>query len=227
MDPSNAWFGPGGRQTDSPVDFVPRADVFNTSTEYVVHVSLPGAKKSDVSVDYDPEESTLRLSGVIHRPEFSEELHNAMVIEERNHEVGVFGRNITLGTREAPAVIDNENISAKFVDGILVVRLPKNQSKHAQFQKKVYLEDDSHAHHGGDSVEKEPEPESSYVNEKHASVIEVEDETDTMHVDSETEPGDLLREAEDHSSYTPSHDSEEEDLYDIVKSKDNIKVDVE
>ncbi|CRG89390.1 hypothetical protein PISL3812_06426 [Talaromyces islandicus] len=228
MDPAHAWFGPGGRhQTDSPVDFVPRADVFNTAAEYVVHVSLPGANKSDVSVDYDPEESTLRLSGVIHRPEFSEELHRAMVIEERNHEVGVFGRNIPLGTREAPAVIDNENISAKFVDGILVVRLPKNQSKATQFQKKVYLEDDAHAHHSDDNVEKETQPYTSEINEKHASVIEVEDETDTMHVDSETESGDLLREVEEHSSYTPSHDSEEEDLYDIVKSKDNIKVDVE
>jgi HSP20 family protein len=226
MDPANAWFGPrdgrGRHQSDNPVDFVPRADVFNAPTEYVVHVSLPGANKADVSVDYDPEESTLRLSGVIHRPEFSEELHRAIVIEERQYEVGVFERNIPLGTREAPASIDNEKISAKFVDGILVVRLPKNQNNPVQFHKKVYIEGD-----GSDNVEKEAEPETSYVNEKHASVLDVADETDTMHLDTDTEPGDLLKEVDEHSSYTPSHDSEEEDLYDIVKSKDNIKVNVE
>lgn len=212
-------------QTDSPVDFVPRADVFNSPTEYVVHVSLPGASKTDVSVEYDSEESTLRLSGIVQRPDFSEDLHRGMVIEERNNEVGVFGRNIPLGTREAPASVDNENISAKFVDGVLIVRLPKSQSTPAQFQKKVYLE--RHAQLSGDNIEKETEPDTSQVNEKHASVVEVEDETGTMHVDSETEPGDLLKEVEEHSSYTPSHDSEEEDLYEIVKSKENIKVDVQ
>lgn len=221
MDPAHMPFGPWpgsaprrSHQSDNPVDFVPRADVFNTPTEYVVHASLPGAKKADVSVDYDSEESTLRLSGVIHRPEFSEELHRAMVSEERASEIGVFERNIPLGTHGRPASVDVEHISAKFVDGVLVVRLPKTQSDPAQTQKKIYIDNDG-------NLDSDDEVAQS-LNEKHASVQEIQDETDTMHVDTETETGDLLTEAEEHS-YTPSHDSEEEELYDMVKSKDTIK----
>lgn len=178
------------------IDFIPRADVFNTAAEYVIHVSLPGAQKSDVSVDYDAQESTLRLSGVIHRPEFSEELHGAMVVDERRREVGVFERNINLATYDSQSVnVDEEKLSAKLVDGVLIVRLPKidGQEKSGQ-NKKVVINEDTD--------------------------MPLEKEMDEMNINSETEAGDLLQ--EEKAVYTPSHVSEE----DAEEAADYVKVDV-
>ncbi|OKL63825.1 hypothetical protein UA08_01091 [Talaromyces atroroseus] len=192
---------------DSQIDFVPRADVFDTATDYVVHVSLPGAQKSDVSIDYNAQESTLRLAGVIHRPEFNEELHEAMILDERRREVGVFERSIKLDTRDRQSVnVDQENISAKLANGVLIVRLPKGQPQAQGGNKKIIINEDADAA----PLEEKRDVESTTQNEKHASVAEVEDELDSMHVDSETEAGDLLQEV-DEKIYTPSHASEEED----------------
>lgn len=34
-------------------EFSPAVDVFDTPTTYVLHVSLPGAKKEDIGINYD------------------------------------------------------------------------------------------------------------------------------------------------------------------------------
>lgn len=106
-------------------DFEPRGDIFNTASEYVVHLSLPGAKKSDVGVDWDGENSVLKISGVVHRPGADEELLSTLVVDQRKREVGVFEKNIRLGTRRDPASIDIKGISAKMIDGILIIKVPK------------------------------------------------------------------------------------------------------
>lgn len=126
--------------TPEGVDFVPSVDVFDTPTSYIVHVSLPGAKKDDLSIDYDPEESVLRLAGVVYRPGISEDLHQALALEERAHEVGVFEREVRLGTHEAPAAISIHEITAKLEDGVLNVTLPKTDPE-PELKKKVVVED--------------------------------------------------------------------------------------
>lgn len=192
--------------SDAQVDFTPRADVFDTPAEYVVQVSLPGAQKPDISVDYDAGESVLRLAGVVYRPGVTEELHNALVVDERRREVGVFERNIKLGTRGEPAqAVDQDQISAKLADGILVVRLPK-----------VHVE----------RLRKRVSVETFYdeKNSKRASVDDEIDESDAMHVDSATETGDLLEEAEtEDGPHTPSHGSDGES----DDGREYVQVDVE
>jgi HSP20 family protein len=113
----------GNANADS--DFEPRGDIFDTASEYIVHLSLPGAKKSDVGVDWDGENSILRIAGVVHRPGADEELLSKLVVDQRKREVGVFEKNIRLGTRRDPASIDIGGISAKMMDGVLVVKVPK------------------------------------------------------------------------------------------------------
>ncbi|KAJ6120888.1 hypothetical protein N7523_005168 [Penicillium sp. IBT 18751x] len=132
-----------GFPVDTPekdVDFVPSVDVFDTPTDYIMHVSLPGAKKNDLSIDYDAEESVLRLAGIVYRPGMSEELHQALAMEERSREVGVFEREIRLGTREAPAFVSVDEITAKLEDGILTVIVPKIKSE-TESKKKIIVED--------------------------------------------------------------------------------------
>lgn len=126
--------------TPDNVDFVPSVDVFNLPTKYIVHVSLPAAKKDDLSIDYDAEESVLRLAGVVYRPGINEDLHRALVMEERAREVGVFEREVRLGTRESPAAVSVDEITAKLEDGVLSVVLPKIVSE-PEPKKRVVVED--------------------------------------------------------------------------------------
>lgn len=136
-------------QPNEGADFVPPVDIFDTKTQYIVHVSLPGAKKDDLSIDYDASESALRLAGVIYRPGMTEDLHEALVVEERIREVGVFEREVRLGTQEAPADISVDEISAKLEEGVLVVILPK-VVRQPMPKKKVVVED------GNSTNEKSP-----------------------------------------------------------------------
>jgi HSP20 family protein len=161
---------PINEQVAEGADFTPPVDVFDTTANYIVHVSLPGAKKSDLSIDYDADESALRLAGVIYRPGMTEDLHEALVMEERAREVGVFEREVRLGSREAPADISVDEISAKLEEGVLVVTLPKIV-RQPEPKKKVVVED------GNSLNEKSP----AYTSEQ-ASVTmtptESEDESD-------------------------------------------------
>lgn len=113
----------GSGNSDS--DFEPRTDIFDTPTSYVIHVSLPGAKKEDVGVDWDGENSHLRIAGVVHRPGADEQLLSQLVVDGRKRETGVFEKVIRLGTKRQPASINIDGIAAKMADGVLVVKVPK------------------------------------------------------------------------------------------------------
>ncbi|KAI1620262.1 hypothetical protein EDD37DRAFT_171788 [Exophiala viscosa] len=120
-------FDAGKAARSNDVDFEPRTDIFDTESHYTIHLSLPGAKKSDVGVDYDGEKSVLRVAGVVHRPGIDEEMMTSLVIDGRKRETGVFEKNIRLGTQNDPASIDVQGITAKMIDGVLVVRVPKTE----------------------------------------------------------------------------------------------------
>ncbi|KAL9107746.1 MAG: hypothetical protein Q9227_007368 [Pyrenula ochraceoflavens] len=106
-------------------DFEPRIDVFDTPTSYVAHLSLPGAKKQDVGVDWDGEHSALRIAGVAYRPHVDETMMSMLAVDGRKREVGVFEKIIKLGTRHEPASVDVSGITAKMQDGVLIVTVPK------------------------------------------------------------------------------------------------------
>lgn len=158
------------------IDFTPSVDIFDTPTEYIVQVSLPGAKKPDLSIDYVAEESVLRLAGVVYRPGVTEDLHAALVVDERRNQVGVFEREVRLGTRAEPANVNAEGISAKLEDGVLVVTLPKIPAAGDQGKKKVRLES-------------EEENDDAQIDEKRERVG-AEEQDQHMQSDSETEKGD-------------------------------------
>ncbi|OQD66730.1 hypothetical protein PENPOL_c004G01046 [Penicillium polonicum] len=127
--------------TTEGVDFTPSVDVFDTPAKYIVHVSLPGAKKSDLSIDYDADESVLHLAGVVYRPGVNEDMHQALVMEERGQHVGVFEREVRLGTRVAPAFVVVDGISATLEHGVLNVTLPKIVQDPEVGKKKVIVDD--------------------------------------------------------------------------------------
>ena len=135
VDLSGAAEGLGLERFSAPkanneADFEPRADLFDTTTNYTIHVSLPGARKEDLGVEWDGENSILRIAGVVHRPGADEEMLKQLAVDGRKREVGVFEKSIRLGTRRDPASIDIAAISAKMTDGILVVKVPKVEVEH-------------------------------------------------------------------------------------------------
>ena len=121
-------FNTGTRNTDA--NFEPRADVFDTPSNYTIHLSLPGAKKEDLGVEWDGESSVLHIGGVVYRPGADEELLKHLVVDGRKREVGVFEKNIRLGTKSDPASVDVAGINAKMIDGVLVVMVPKVAIEH-------------------------------------------------------------------------------------------------
>ncbi|KAI7472870.1 hypothetical protein KC351_g11429 [Hortaea werneckii] len=124
-------FGNGSIEKEDE-DLKPEADVFDTPEAFVVHVSLPGAKKEDIDVNWDQEKSELSIGGVIYRPG-GEELLQTLALDERK--VGAFERKLRLGSRANPAQVDVDGISAKLEDGILRVEVPKMDSGYVEIKK--------------------------------------------------------------------------------------------
>ncbi|OCK94812.1 HSP20-like chaperone [Cenococcum geophilum 1.58] len=113
-------------------DFKPEADIFDTESAYVVHVSLPGAKKEDVGVNWDAEKSELSIAGVIYRPG-DEDFLKTLALDERK--VGAFEKKIRLGSRANPAQVDTDMITAKLEDGVLRVEVPKLDKDYVEIKK--------------------------------------------------------------------------------------------
>jgi HSP20 family protein len=103
--------------------FTPPIDIFSTETAYVLHVALPGAKKEDVGVNWDAEKGELNVAGVVYR-KGDEDFLKTLSTGERK--VGMFERSVKLppGTEEKEEV-DEDGITAKLEDGVLVVTVPK------------------------------------------------------------------------------------------------------
>ena len=130
-------FGLGGsattdRDASSNSNFEPAADVFDTEDAYIVHVSLPGAKKEDVGVNWDSDKSELSVAGVVYRPG-SEEFLKTLALDERK--VGVFERKVRLGSRATPAQVDVDGIAARMEDGVLMVTIPKEDKDFVDVKK--------------------------------------------------------------------------------------------
>lgn len=134
----NNLFGQAGGNNEEEAretvqeDFKPEADVFDTETAYVIHVSLPGAKKEDAGVSWDAEKSELSIAGVIYRPG-DEDFLKTLAMDERK--VGAFEKKIRLGSRANPAQVDADLITAKLEDGILRIEVPKLDKDYVEIKK--------------------------------------------------------------------------------------------
>ncbi len=123
---------PAAGTTTTSDDFKPEADVFDTEAAFIVHVSLPGANKEDVGVNWDAEKSELSIAGVSYRPG-DEDLLKTLALDERK--VGPFEKKVRLGTRANPAQVDIDGITAKLEDGILKVEVPKLDKDYVEIRK--------------------------------------------------------------------------------------------
>ena len=93
---------------------IPYVDVIDAGTEYVVKAELPGIKKENVEMEVGANELVLNAkSDVVTEEKGKTYLH-------RDRAVSTFHRHI--GFAES---VDTEKSSARMVEGVLEVRLPK------------------------------------------------------------------------------------------------------
>jgi HSP20 family protein len=122
----------GNEKSEKNGDFTPEVDVFDSEELYTIHVSLPGANKEDVAVNWDADKSALTVAGVVTRPG-DEAFLKDLAMDERK--VGVFERVVKLGNERHPANVEQDAISAKFENGILIIEIPKAERDYVDVKK--------------------------------------------------------------------------------------------
>jgi HSP20 family protein len=95
-------------------DWIPLADVYQTETEYVVAVDLPGIDREALDISLDDDRLMIR----------GERALEADVQHRVERPYGRFLRKFAV-----PATVDQEAIAAEYKDGVLRVRLPKRQEQ--------------------------------------------------------------------------------------------------
>jgi HSP20 family protein len=106
------------RSGGSAYSFVPRVDIMENEKAFEIHVSVPGMSKDDFKIDLN--DNYLTISG---ERKFAQEKkeNNFHSIETQ---FGTFSRSFSL-----PENVDATKISAKYVNGILELTIPKDEKK--------------------------------------------------------------------------------------------------
>jgi HSP20 family protein len=109
-------FGPGGNALTGTglAGWTPLADVTETEDAWLVEVEVPGLKRDDITIEATGSE--LVISG-----EYTEK-ERAGWLRTKTRRVGRFEYRTSL-----PANVDVEHITADMADGVLAVRVPKNE----------------------------------------------------------------------------------------------------
>jgi HSP20 family protein len=112
--------GSGDEENEQEIehaDWIPAADVYQTETEYVVAVDLPGINRETLDINLDNDRLVIRGERAVE----SDGQHRV----ERPH--GRFLRRFGV-----PATVNQEAIAAEYKDGVLRVRLPKREEQKAR-----------------------------------------------------------------------------------------------
>lgn len=104
-----------------------KADIRETKEAYILEADLPGMKKEDINLEYNDNYLTIYA----HRNESKEEKKDNYIRKERHY--GELSRSFYVGN------IDKAAITAKFENGVLEVKLPK-QEKLVNEDNKIKIE---------------------------------------------------------------------------------------
>lgn len=112
-----SFFAPGNLSQDR--FFSPKVDISETDTGYTIQAELAGVKKEDIHLELH--HGVLTLSAEI-KQEDKEEKGGRLIRQERRY--GSIQRNFVVGD-----AVQQEDISAKFDNGLLLVSVPKVEEK--------------------------------------------------------------------------------------------------
>ena len=118
----NGMLEGNGRQSQN---WVPALDVWETPSEVVYAFDLPGIREEQITIEVKDETLTISAD----REKTEETSENGFYRFERRY--GTFARAVGL-----PQGVDQDNISARYENGVLEVRVPKPEE---QKPKKIEL----------------------------------------------------------------------------------------
>jgi len=98
------------------LDVVPPVDILDNDNNYELHVSIPGAQRDKINLDFNSDKNEITVSGEI--PAHVEDKN--LKVQERTS--GKFERHISLPL--APK-LDENNIKANYSNGVLTLKIPK------------------------------------------------------------------------------------------------------
>ena len=96
--------------------WIPTVDIYEDDQEFVVKAELPGLESKDVEIQIQENVLTLKGERKLEREIDKERYHRL----ERTY--GTFQRSFTL-----PNIVDQEKVKAKVKDGVLEIRIPKQE----------------------------------------------------------------------------------------------------
>jgi HSP20 family protein len=109
-----------GREKSDDVergDWTPAADIYETETEYVIAIDIPGTSREALELEVEGKHLVVKGTRVI------EELKQHRSERPR----GRFVRTFTV-----PESVDESTIGAEYKDGVLQISLPKRKEQKAQ-----------------------------------------------------------------------------------------------
>lgn len=109
---------PFGGSAGQPLTAAPEIDLTETDTEYVVHVDMPGLDEANAKVTL--ENDRLTISGT--RVDSVEDKQGGQVIRQERR-ASQFARSMSL-----PGPVDAAGMSTTYENGVLTVRIPKQDS---------------------------------------------------------------------------------------------------
>ena len=112
-------------------DQIMKTDVKEKDTEYEVDIDLPGFKKEDVKAELKDGYLTIRAAKGVDREEKKED--GKYIRKERYS--GNMSRSFYVGKN-----MTQEDIHAKFEDGILKLTVPKKEAKKAEEKSYITIE---------------------------------------------------------------------------------------
>ena len=115
----NSW----PRSLRRAVIWVPPTDVFETEDQIVVQVEVAGVRQSDLTISL--QDRRLMISGTRSDPHPSQRAYHQMQVR-----FGDFGAEV-----ELPAPVDESQVQASYVDGLLRIVLPKRKPRQIDVQE--------------------------------------------------------------------------------------------
>lgn len=99
-----------------------RADIAENDKAYTLHAELPGVKKEDIQISVDGDQVSISAEAKRER-----EVKDGERLLRTERYTGKFYRAFALGT-----AIDEDTVSARYVDGVLELTLPKKAAAAAK-----------------------------------------------------------------------------------------------
>jgi len=113
LEPRSARETTPRERTRTTRTFVPEVDIFETKDELTLHADMPGVSADDIDIHFEKGELSIHGKVPARQAEGTRYLF-------REYEAGDFFRSFQISE-----VIDANQISAQYKDGVLTLRLPK------------------------------------------------------------------------------------------------------